>query len=59
MEVDYIQLIKIDHDNNRVVVEPIDEQENIKQYVMVMLETISKDIGERDLFLKMEKNDEN
>ena len=31
MEVPYIQLIKIDHDNNCVVVEPIDTQENIKQ----------------------------
>lgn len=52
MEVVYIQLIKIDHDNNRVVVEPIDEQENIKQYVMDMLETISKDIGEREFVFK-------
>ena len=33
MDVSYIQLVKIDHDNNNVVVEPIDEQENIKQYV--------------------------
>lgn len=52
MEVVYIQLIKIDHDNNRIVVEPIDEQENIKQYVMDMLETISKDIGEREFVFK-------
>ena len=37
MEVSYIQLVKIDHDNNNVVVEPIDEQENIKHYVMDML----------------------
>ena len=52
MEVSYIQLIKIDHDNNNVVVEPIDEQENIKQYVMDMLATISENIGEREYIFK-------
>lgn len=52
MDVSYIQLVKIDHDNNSVVVESIDEQENIKQYVMDMLETISKNIGEREYIFK-------
>lgn len=52
MEVSYIQLIKIDHDNNNVVVEPIDEQENIKQYVMDMLATISENVGEREYLFK-------
>ena len=41
MEVIYIQLVKIDHDHNRVQVESINEQENIKQYGMDMLTTIS------------------
>ena len=48
MEASYIQLVKIDHDNNNVVVEPIDEQENIKHYVMDMLATISENVGERE-----------
>ena len=52
MEVSYIQLIKIDHDNNTVVVEPIDDQENIKQYVMDMLANISENIGEREYLFK-------
>ena len=52
MDVSYIQLVKIDHDNNNVVVEPIDEQENIKQYVMDMLATISENIGEREYIFK-------
>ena len=52
MEVSYIQLVKIDHDNNNVVVEPIDEQENIKHYVMDMLATISENVGEREYIFK-------
>lgn len=52
MEVLYIQLIKIDHENNRVTTEPIDEQGNIKQYVMDMLITISENIGEREFTFK-------
>lgn len=52
MEVFYIQLIKIDHDNNRILVESIDEQENIRQYVMDMLVTISENIGKREFKFK-------
>lgn len=52
MDVSYIQLVKIDHDNNNVVVESIDEQENIKQYVMDMLATISENVGEREYIFK-------
>ena len=52
MEVLYIQLIKIDHDKNCVVVEPVDEQENIKQYIMDMLLIISENIGEREYIFK-------
>lgn len=52
MEVPYIQLIKIDHDKNDVAVESIDEQENIKQYIMDMLTTISENIGEREYGFK-------
>lgn len=52
MEVSYIQLVKIVHDNNNVVVEPIDEQENIKHYVMDMLATISENVGEREYIFK-------
>ena len=52
MEVIYIQHVKIDHDHNRVQVESINEQENIKQYVMDMLTTISTNIGEREYSFK-------
>lgn len=52
MDVSYIQLVKIDHDNNNVVVESIDEQENIKQYVIDILATISENIGEREYIFK-------
>ena len=52
MDVSYIQLVKIDHDNNRVVMEPIDDQENIKQYVMDILVAISENVGEREYIFK-------
>lgn len=52
MEVLYIQLIKIDHGNNCITIEPIDEQENIKKYVMDMLMTISENVGEREFTFK-------
>ena len=52
MEVTYIQLVKIDHDNNKLGVESIDGQENIKNYVMDMISTISANIGEREYIFK-------
>ena len=52
MDVSYIQLVKIDHDNNCVVVESVNEQENIKQYVMDMLAAISENVGEREYIFK-------
>lgn len=52
MEVLYIQLMKIDHDNNCVAVEKIDEQKNIKEYVMDMVATISDNTGEREYSFK-------
>jgi hypothetical protein len=52
MDVPYIKLVKIDHDNDNVVIERIDGQENIKQYVMDMLVTISENIGEREYIFK-------
>ena len=52
MEVTYIQLVKIDHDNNNIVVESIDGQENIKNYVLDMISTISANIGEREYIFK-------
>lgn len=52
MDVLYIQLVKIDHNNNCVNFETIGEQENVKQYVMEMLETISCNEGEREYVFK-------
>lgn len=52
MEVFYIQLVKIDHDANCVTIEPIDTQENIKQYIMEMIKKISDSVGDREYIFK-------
>ena len=48
METEYLRLIKIDHDNNCVEVENIDEQENVRDYVMAIIEQISENAGDRE-----------
>lgn len=52
MEVSYIQLMKIDHDNNCVTVELFEGQDNIKNYVLDMITTISENAGEREFLFK-------
>ena len=44
--------MKIDHENDGVAEEKIDEQENIKDYVMDMVTTISDNAGEREFSFK-------
>lgn len=55
MEKEYLRLIKIDHDNNCVEVENIDEQENVRDYVMAIIEQISENAGDREYRFKAEE----
>ena len=55
METEYLRLIKIDHDNNCVEVENIDEQENVRDYVMAIIEQISENAGDREYRFKAEE----
>ena len=52
MNVEYLKLIKIDHDNNCVTKENIDDKENIRAYVMSIIEQISSNVGEREYEFK-------
>lgn len=47
MEVEYLKLIKIDHDNNSIEEELIDEEGNVRDYVMTIIEQISDNAGDR------------
>ena len=55
MEVLYLRLIKIDHDNNCVAVENIEQQDTIRDYVMSMIELISENPGDRTYHFKDEE----
>lgn len=55
MEVQYLKLIKIDHDNNCVVEENIEEQEIVCNYVMSIIEQISENSGDREYRFKSEE----
>ena len=55
MEIEYLRLIKIDHDNNCVEVENINEQENVRDYVMAIIEQISENAGDREYRFKAEE----
>lgn len=48
MEVQYIQLIKIDHENNDVSPEELGEEGNVRDYVMDMVENIADNVGDRE-----------
>ena len=55
MEVQYLKLIKIDHDNNCVVEENVEEQETVREYVMSIIEQISENSGDREYRFKSEE----
>ena len=55
MEIEYLQLIKIDHENNCVVVEQIAEEGNVRDYVMAIIEQISENTGDREYRFKAEE----
>lgn len=47
MDIEYLKLIKIDHDNNTVKDELLNEKENVKDYVMDIIGQITDHAGER------------
>lgn len=52
MNVEYLKLIKIDHDNNCVIEENIDDKDNVRDYVMSIIDQISSNTGEREYEFK-------
>lgn len=47
MEIKYLKLIKIDHENNNVQYEPLHEEGNVRDYVMDIIGQITDNAGER------------
>ena len=47
MNIAYLKLIKIDHEANRVQGEPLNEEGNVKTYVMDIISQIAENAGER------------
>lgn len=47
MEIEYLKLIKIDHDNNTVQEEPLNDEGNVRDYVMDIIGQITDNAGER------------
>lgn len=47
MEIEYLKLIKIDHENNNVQDEPLHNEGNVRDYVMDIIGQITDNAGER------------
>lgn len=47
MNPEYIKLIKIDHENNEVVPEPLQDEGNVRSYVMDIINQITENAGDR------------
>ena len=47
MTVEYLKLIKIDHENNIVQEEPLNSEGNVRDYVMDIIGLITDNAGER------------
>lgn len=47
MTVEYLKLIKIDHENNVVQEEPLNDDGNVREYVMDIIAQITDNAGER------------
>lgn len=47
MKIDYLKLIKIDHENNNVQDEPLHDEGNVRDYVMDIIGQITDNAGER------------
>ena len=52
MNIEYLKLIKIDHDNNCVTEENVDDKDNVRVYVMSIIEQVSSNAGEREYEFK-------
>ena len=52
MEIIYLKLIKIDHDNNDVAEEPLNEEGNVRDYVMDIIGQITDNAGDRRFAFK-------
>ena len=55
MNIKYLKLIKIDHENNRVEEEPLNEEGNVRNYVMDIINQITENAGDR--FYKFKDTD--
>lgn len=55
MEIEYLQLIKIDHENNCVKVDQIAQEGNVRDYVIAIIEQISENAGDREYRFKAEE----
>ena len=47
MDIEYLKLIKIDHENNNVQEQPLDDDGNVRDYVMDIIGQITENAGER------------
>lgn len=47
MDIEYLKLVKIDHENNAVQVEPLNDDGNVRDYVMDIIGQITENAGER------------
>lgn len=52
MDVEYLKLIKIDHNKNCVTEENVEDKDNVRDYVMSIIEQISNNAGEREYEFK-------
>lgn len=52
MEVEYLRLVKIDHENNVVVPEPIETEGNVHAYIMSIIDEINNNDGDRQYEFK-------
>lgn len=52
MNIEYLKLIKIDHDNNVVQEQPLNEEGNVRDYVMDIIVQITENAGERRFAFK-------
>lgn len=52
MDIEYLKLIKVDHETSNVQEEPLTEEGNVKDYVMDIIEQIMDNAGERRYVFK-------
>lgn len=55
MNIEYLKLVKIDHDNNVVVPEELGEEGNVREYVLSILDQINENAGDREYEFKSDE----